>query len=92
MIFVDFFHFFYIIDLHLFDNIDFMATITIENVPEATLRRIGKRIDFQDVRLTKKRKTSADPTIRLHELSQDPENTVYGPFTPKEFLEELNKM
>lgn len=66
-----------------------MATITIENVPESTVQQIGDRVDFCDIKISKKRWARKDPTIRLQKLVDDPENTSYGPFSPDDFLAKM---
>ncbi len=71
-----------------------MATIIIENVPEALAKKYFKTtFSYEEVKFEPK-EIEKDPTIRLQKLIEDPENTSYGPFEWEEvsdFLKSLMK-
>lgn len=68
-----------------------MATITIEDVPETYIKKIWKRVKFDDIKISKKKLVKNDPTIRLQKLINAPNNTSYGPMSVEEFISEMKK-
>ncbi|NDK08641.1 hypothetical protein EOM39_05380 [Candidatus Gracilibacteria bacterium] len=71
-----------------------MATITIEDVPDTFVKKVGTSIKFDDFSIVKKRRIltkQKDPTIRLQKLVDDPNNTSYGPMSVDEFISEMKK-
>jgi len=69
----------------------FMATITIENVPQSFIEKYTKTtFSFEEVAL-KPKKVFKDPTIEIQKKVEDPSNKRFGPFDNVEaFLEHLH--
>ncbi len=56
-----------------------MATVTLEDAPDAFVKEYGSTINFSAFSVTPRKKS-------FRERMEDPKNTTYGPYTPDDFL------